>query len=378
MTDLFEADVATTTTSLDLRRLQRQKRRATRRKWALVMVSVGLVLFAFGGSIAYNFLQDTFSSDVAAGADDYEGLGQGQVQVIVEPGDTGAQIAETLYADGVVASVEAFTAEYTANPDSQNIMPGYYIMQREMKAQYALTLLLDPNNRELRKITIPEGKTLAYYYQKIADLTGASIDDVQAAATDTEAIGLPAEAGGNLEGWLFPATYEFNPGTTPTAVMQEMIKQTVSVLNSNGVAPADYERILTIASLVEKEAKLPEDRPLIAGVIYNRLNADWKLEFDSTVKYVAPSEGVFTSDEDRNTDSPYNTYKYPGLPPGPIAAPGAASIEAAVAPAQHDYFYFVTVNLTTGETAYATTFQEHQANVQRLQQWVRDNQSTDG
>ena len=104
-----------------------------------------------------------------------------------------------------------------------------------------------------------------------------------------------------------------------------------------------------------------------------KLAVDMPLGLDSTVKYIAPSEGVFTSEEDRASDSPYNTYKVVGLPPGPIASPGDASLEAAVSPADTGYLYFATVNLDTGETKYATTYTDHQKNVKELQQWVRDN-----
>ncbi len=372
MTDLFEAET-TTTTSLDLRRLQRQKRRATRRKWALVLVSLGLVLVAMGGSIAYNFVQGALEKE-DVGVADYEGLGQGTIQVEIKPGDTGAMIAQTLYDNDVVASVQAFTKVYSDSADAQGIKPGFYFMQRQMKAEYALALLLDSNNRDLRKINVPEGKTLPFYFQKIADLTGATVDEVKAAAEDTEKLGLPAEANGNLEGWLFPATYEFNPGVTPTAVLQAMVKKTIDVLDAQGVAPENRQTILTIASLVEMEAKLPEDRPLIAGVIYNRLDQGWKLELDSTVKYVSPdTEGAFITNDEKAIDSPYNTYMYAGPPPAPISGAGESSIAAAVAPASHDYMFFVTVNLHTGETAYAATISDHQKNVQQMRAWIDAN-----
>lgn len=371
MTDLFEAET-TTTTSLDLRRVQRLKRRARRRKWALVFIAVGLVLTALAGSYAYNFVTTTFERDSTQVAD-YEGLGQGLVQVVIEPGDTGANIAATLYSAGVVASEQAFIQAARANPDSSGIKPGFYFMAREMKAEYALLALLDPNNRDLRKITIPEGKTLPYYYEKIASLTGYTLDEVKAAAEDTAALGLPAEANGNLEGWLFPSTYNFNPGVTPSDVLRTMVETTIKTLDDKGVAPADRLRVLTVASLVEMEAGLDVDRPLIAGVIYNRLARDMLLQIDATVKYIAPSEGPFVSAADKEIDSPYNTYLYAGLPPGPIAAAGAASIDAAITPASHNYFYYVTVNLETRETRYATTFEEHLKNTQILQQWIAAN-----
>lgn len=373
MTDLFE-DESTTTTSLDMRRLQRKQRRATRRKWTLITSAVGLVLLAVGGSVAYNFVKslEVATTEIA----DYPGAGQGVVQVVVEPGDTGMDIARSLYEAGVVASTQAFIREANNNPDSASIVPGYYFMHKEMKASFAMQSLLDPDNRDLRTITVPEGKKLDTYFQRIATLTEYSVKDVKEAAKNHDAIGLPEAADGQLEGWLFPSTYEFNPGVTPTDVLSAMVSQTIKQLDKAGVEPEDRERILTIASLVESEAKLDVDRPKIAEVIYNRLKIDKKLELDSTVKYIAPSEGAFTTDADRAIDSPYNTYEYTGLPPAPISAPGAASIRAAVNPEPSDNLFFVTVNLATGETAYAETFAEHNDNVAKLRAWVADNRSS--
>lgn len=372
MTDLFEAE-ATTTTSLDLRRLQRSKRRAARRRLTLIVTAVAVVLFAIGGSIAVNFLQgfESTTTEIA----DYDGPGQGNVQVVIESGATGADIAATLYDAGVIASTQAFIIAANDNAESASITPGYYFMHKEMKAEYALEALLDPANRDVRAITIPEGRTLDHYFQAIANLTGTTKEEVQAAAENTEALGLPEEAGGNLEGWLFPSTYEFNPGVTPQEILTKMIAQTVTILDRNGVAPEDRVRILTVASLIEREARLDDDRALISSVIYNRLDIDMKLELDSTVKYLSPSEGVFTSDDERAIDSPYNTYANVGLPPGPIAAPGEASIKAALAPAETDYLFFVTVNLDTGETLYATEYSDHLANVETLRAWVAANQT---
>lgn len=370
MTDLFEAEAATTTT-LDMRRLQRNKRRATRRKWTLVVSAVAIVVFALGASVAYNFV-GTFggtSNEIA----DYEGSGQGTLQIIVNSGDTGSDIATTLHDAGVVASRSAFLKEWNSNPDSQSIVPGYYLMHREMKAEYALQALLDPNNRELRTITVPEGSRLDTFYERIASITGATVDEVKAAAKDTDALGLPKEAGGNLEGWLFPSTYSFNPGVTPTEVLTKMVATTVQMLDKYDVAAKDREKILIVGSLVEKEAKLDEDRPKIASVIYNRLDKEMPLGFDSTLKYVLPDAGKILTAEELATDSPYNTHTNAGLPPGPIASPGEESIAAAVAPADTDYLFFVTVNLDTGETKYAKDYPTHQKYVKELNKWLKEN-----
>ena len=371
MTDLFEAETATTTT-LDLRRLQRNKRRATRRKWTLVVTAVAIVIFALGASTAYNFVGTfkTASSEVA----DYPGEGQGQTQIVVNAGETGSDIATTLHDSGVIASRQAFLEEWNANPDSQSIVPGYYVMQREMKAEYALQSLLDPDNRELRTITVPEGSNLNAFYERIAAITGSTAGEVKTAAQDTEGLGLPAEANGNLEGWLFPAHYEFNPGVTPTEVLTRMVATTVQKLDALGVEPKDRERILTVGSLIEKEAKLDEDRPLIASVIYNRVAQKIPLGLDSTIKYIAPdSKGAFVTAEEKAIKSPYNTYINTGLPPAPIASPGEASIQAAIAPADTNYLFFVTVNLDTGETKYATDYPGHLKNVKILNAWIKAN-----
>jgi len=370
MTDLFEAETATTTT-LDMRRLQRNKRRATRRKWTLVVSAVAIVVFAMGGSIAWNFVK-TFESSGSQIAD-YEGTGQGRIQVIVNPGDTGSDIATTLLDQDVIASRQAFLQEWNANPDSQSVVPGYYFMQREMKAEYALQALLDPGNRDLRSVTIAEGLTADTIYERIAAITESSKDEVEAAAKDTEALGLPAAADGNIEGWLFPAKYEFNPGVTPTEALKRMVSQTVQTLDDYGVPEGDREDILTVASLVEKEAKLDEDRPLIASVIYNRLKTDMTLGLDSTLKYYIKDAGATLTADQLASDNPYNTYKNTGLPPGPIASPGAASIEAALEPAKTKYTFFVTVNLDTGETKYAEDYPTFLKYKKEYQKWAKAN-----
>jgi UPF0755 protein len=372
MTDLFEADAATTT-SLDLRRAQRDQRRRERRWRTLMVTAVALVLLSLGSAVGWSFLQAI--KPKANGVADFPGYGQGQVEVVIAQGDLGSDIATKLYEAGVVASKSAFLLDLTANPaDGQKITPGYYVLPKQMKAHYALLALLDNAYKREISITIPEGQNLAFILDKIAALTGASLDEVKAAAADTQAIGLPPEAKGNLEGWLFASTYKFNPDVKPTDVLSTMIKTTIKTLKDQNVVEADWLKVLTIASLVEKEAGLDVDRPLIASVIYNRLKANSPLELDSTVKFAVGSNGsVFTSAADRQSDSPYNTYKVTGLPPGPIASPGEKSIEAAVSPAETNYFFFVTVNLVSKETKYAVTFADHQKNVTELQKWMAAN-----
>jgi len=372
MTDLFEIEAPTTTTSLELRRLQREERRRRRRLRTLAASAVALVIFALGASIAWSFVQALRPppNEVA----DYTGVGQGMVQIVINPGEDGRAIADTLLENGVIASTGAFILEWNDNQDAARlIQPGYYLLQREMKAEYALQYLMDPDRRLVTNITIPEGWTEAKILDRVASVTGYSLEEVQTIAANTDALGLPEEAGGNLEGWLFPVTYNFNPGVNPTDVLAEMVSTTVSMLEDKGVPRDQWEHTLTVASIVEREAKIDSDRPLVASVVENRLKSGMPLELCSTVNYFTGRPGIPTPAE-LQTANPYNTYINVGLPPGPIASPGEASIDAAITPAQTDYLFFATVNLLTGETRFAATFAEHLQNVEILRQWCRDNE----
>src|SRR5690606_38849682 len=155
------------------------------------------------------------------------GAGQGIVQVIVESGESGADIAQTLYDAGVVASTQAFILEANQHAYASRLVPGYCGMQQVMTPAYAILALLDTDDRDLQRLTMPDGRTLETYYQRIADLTQYPIEEVRAAAEDTDALGLPPEANGNLEGWLFPSTYQFNPGVHPKDVLAQMVRTTI-------------------------------------------------------------------------------------------------------------------------------------------------------
>ena len=190
---------------------------------------------------------------------------------------------------------------------------------------------------------------------------------------------LPEQAGGDVEGWLFPSTYEFDKDTSAVAQLNAMITMTTDELKKAKVPQDRWERTLIVASIVEGESGAA-DRGKVARVIENRL-ADVNgptvgmLNMDSTVHYVFQERGkAGTTDEMRNSDSPYNTYKHTGLPPGPINNPGAEAIEAAGHPDEGDWLFFVTVDPDSGETKFATTQREHDNNVKEFEQWCADNQ----
>lgn len=308
-----------------------------------------------------------------AAADDYPGPGQGEVEVVIPDGATGVQMGQVLVDAGVVLTKGAFVDAYTANPDAGGIQPGTYRMAMEMRAVDAVTRLLDPQYRVQTKVTIPEGYSVTQILDKLSSVAAVSVEDLQSAMADTVATGLPAEAGGSYEGWLFASTYTFEPGTAPAQMIAAMVAQTVSVLDARGVAAADRQRVLTMASLVEEEARSPEDRAKVARAIQNRLDIGMKLDIDASVAYGAGKPGTELTDADMDADTPYNLYLRTGLPPTPIAAPSEVSIDAVLNPADGPWLWWVAVNLDTGETKFAETYAEHQQNVAELRAWQAAN-----
>ncbi|WP_299036588.1 endolytic transglycosylase MltG [uncultured Pseudokineococcus sp.] len=351
---------------------RRRGGRGVRRAVTAVVLVLALALVAGAGLVGWNFLRPLLDREDAP--TDFAGPGTGEVQVQVEQGDTGQAIGETLVEAGVVQSVGAFVSAAAAEPESASIQPGTYALREEMSAAGALDLLLSPAARVDLQVQLIEGLRAEAALAQIAADTGLPVEELRAAGSDP-AVTLPAEAEGNLEGYLFPATYTFEPDVTPVEVIATMVSRAEQGLVEGGIPPERWHRTMTVASLVEAEASREEDRPRVARVIENRVGIDMPLQFDTTVDYATGKRGVTTTDEDRATDSPYNTYVYPGLPPGPINSPGDSAIAAASAPAEGPWLYFVAVDPSTGETRFAETFEEHSVNVRLFQQWLRDNPS---
>jgi UPF0755 protein len=273
--------------------------------------------------------------------------------------------------DGVVASVRPFVKAAEANPASTSIAPGLYGLRHHMSGKAALDLLLKPSSRLVSRVTLPEGLTGKQTLQRLADGTGVPIDQLQAAAADPAALGLPAYANGMLEGFLFPATYDFEPGTTPQDMLKAMVARTVQTLDQLGI-PADQRLgVLTEASIVQAESGSAADMPKVARVLDNRLADGTPLQLDTTVNYANGKSGVTTTAQDRANPSPYNTYVHTGLPPGAISNPGEDALKAVLHPADGNWKFFVVVNPDTGETRFAATAEEHAANVKLFQQWLQ-------
>lgn len=350
---------------------RKSARRRQRGRRTLVLL-VALVLVVGAGAVAFSYLRTTLLGP--GESDDFAGPGEGKVTVVVHPGDSGRTIADSLVKAGVVKTPQVFTDAVEDHPDGASLQPGYYAMQRQMTGQGALELMLDPKTRTVPKATIREGLWASEVYAALSKATGTPVKEYQAAAKDPQAIGLPAQAKGNVEGWLFPSTYEFEPGATATTQLKTLVAKAKSELTKLGVKPERYQRVLTVASIVEAEVSKPADRAKVARVIENRLAADMPLQMDSTVHYAVRKRGtVTTTDAQRATKSPYNTYLVKGLPPGPINSPGASSMQAAVKPADGPWLYFVAVNPQTGETRFNTTLEGHQKDVAAFQAWCQAN-----
>ncbi len=209
-----------------------------------------------------------------------------------------------------------------------------------------------PPPRVVARLTIPEGFTVKQIAARLGDLGVFSADEFLAAAAagDYQVPLLPPEQAGNLEGLLFPKTYDITEGMRPRDLVQRLLDQfaleaaAVDFQRSRELGISPYQALI-VASLIEREVVVEEERPLVAAVIYNRLRAGMKLQIDATVQYALPQWKERLTYEDLKVESPYNTYLHPGLPPAPICNPGKPSLEAALAPASVDYLYYVA----TGE-----------------------------
>jgi UPF0755 protein len=220
-----------------------------------------------------------------------------------------------------------------------------------------------------RRLTFREGLTVAEMAQVFEERGFGSAADFRAAAGNAALIHDLDPAAQDLEGYLFPETYALPRGTTAAAVVAQMVEGfknalTPEIRGNASAAGLSIRQLVTLASLVEKETGTPVERPLVAAVYSNRMRIGMGMQADPTVIYALQKAGKYDGNlrrDDLQFDSPYNTYRYAGLPPGPIAAPGKASLEAAAKPADVDYLYFVSKN--DGSHVFATTLDEHNKNV---------------
>jgi len=332
----------------------------------VLLVALGLVVGT--GAVAVSVLWPVVTGFSAS--NDYSGSGSGAVSVVVHSGDASRTIGAALQKAGVVKTAKAFGDAAAGNSRSGSIQPGTYALHRKMSAAAAVAMLLDPANRTVPTVTIREGLWTVETIRILAAATGRPLVDYQAALATPATLGLPVAARGSAEGYLFPSTYEFAADATAAEQLHTMVAKSLETLNSLAVPPDKMARVMTIASIVEAEASDRPDRPKVARVIENRLARKMPLQLDTTVSFVARLRGkAGTTNAQRASRSPYNTYLVAGLPPGPIDSPGLSSIQAAIQPTPGPWIYFVAVNPETGETRFAVTATGHAANVKLFQKW---------
>lgn len=355
--------------------------RKRRRKGWIIALSIVAVLLA-GGAAGASWAWGNYETQIrkVMGWEipiDYEGSGHGEASIIIRSGDGGEEIAASLAKAGVTKTPQAFYKLLLVQDPQVVFFPGHYLLKKEMSAQAALDALQDPANKVETSVLIKEGEMIGQTMAALSKGTGIPLADFEAAAADPTVYGVPAEAP-SLEGYLFPARYNFEPDATAASILQTLVNRTFQSLDAAGVAPADRHRVLTMAALIQREAgSNKEDFYKVSRVFHNRLDAGWLLQSDATVAYGADTtHTVWTTPADRaDTSNRYNTYTHPGLPIGPIGAAGDLAIDAALHPADGPWFFFVTVNFETGETVFSVTNAEHDRAVEQMRKWCRDTKS---
>ncbi|MCG0315080.1 MAG: endolytic transglycosylase MltG [Calditerricola sp.] len=279
-------------------------------------------------------------------------------RITIEPGWSTARIADYLEAEGLVRNAAYFRWRAADKP----LKAGTYDIPANLSVGQLIALLAEGRTvREWVTVTIPEGWTLEQIANRVAELgiadRAAFFQALAAAKPPAGVEGKLPPGNRRLEGYLYPDTYRLLKGDDANDLVALMRQRFDRVVRELAIPPHRLHEVVTIASMVEREAKRPEERRRIAGVIYNRLKKGMKLQIDATVQYALGTHKERLLYEDLKIDSPYNTYRYPGLPPGPIAAPGRDALQAALHPEQHDFYYYVA--RPDGSHVFSKTYEEH-------------------
>jgi len=324
----------------------RSRRRGRGRTAGMIALVVVLAVLAGVGIEGFR-LYSKYKSDHL----NWNDAGYGRVLVRVPVGASSYSIAPELVSLGVIGAAEPFEDAAKASSNPTGLQPGVFVMRKHMGAAQAWALLLNPKSRDQQVATIPDGLRYTRILPLLAKDSGIPLSKFQSAIKDISALGLPSFADGNPEGYLYPATYDIQPGTTALQILQMAVHQfTVEAGQLNLAAAAQQaqfteQQVVTEASLLEAEVG-PKYYAQVARVLDNRLNANMPLELDSTVAYATGDYSYNLSASQLQVNSPYNTFIHDGLPPGPIDSPDAAAISAVLhpSPSTDDWLYFVTVN----------------------------------
>lgn len=332
-------------------------------KWLLVALALAAVVAAVISYHAYRSVDEPFKA--------YE---ETEVFFTVERGASGARIAEGLEEKGIVADRRLFLAALRLRSGERGtIKAGEYRFAEPLSTIQVLDRLVAGDVYTF-PVTIPEGLTFLETAEHLARLgLGEESRLREAFEEGREAVADLDPVATNLEGYLYPTTYRFSRSVQPGEVTRTMVAQFKQIFGELRRARAKElgltpRQVVTLASVIEKETGVPEERPLIGSVFLNRLGRGMPLQSDPTIIYALKLEGRYhgnLSKSDLDLDSPYNTYRFPGLPPGPIASPGEASIDAVLFPADSSYLYFVSKN--DGSHQFSSTYAEHIDAVRKYQ-----------
>ncbi|MEN9751768.1 MAG: hypothetical protein RLZZ600_815 [Actinomycetota bacterium] len=347
--------------------------RRLKRKGVIAIVATASALVFLGAAGTALYSTGTLSSILHPIAD-YDTTTGDAVDFVIADGDSGETIANNLAKAKIVKSFDAFYKLILKTEPDPIFIPGVYSMKANMRAKDALAALLDPATRQVNQVTLPEGMLVSKMLPVLASKTKIPLADFEAAVKDPQALGLPKQAL-NVEGYLFPATYSFSPNMTAVEIIKQMVARTFTALDKAGVPAADQFRVITLASLIQKEAGSTKDMYKVSRVFQNRLIPDlWStglLESDATVAYGSGNTHRWetTVAERADTSNVYNTYVHPGPLRAPISNPGEDAIDAALHPVAGKWLFFVAVNLETGETVFSETLAQHEAAVKISQAW---------
>lgn len=290
-----------------------------------------------------------------------------EVEVIIKEGMNLTQIANLLEEKGVIDDAFIFRLYVQQQGKEKNLLPGTYELITGSEFEVVLNKIISGEKQIIYKLTIPEGFIVNQIKERILqDIPFIENEELESASNISNYTSYEFLKGmASLEGFLFPKTYDVTIDYSALNIIEMMLTQFQLEIQTLDWSYADqngysHYGILKIASLIEREAYIAEERELISAVIHNRLKIDMLLQVDATVRYALNKwDGIVTFD-DLEIESPYNTYKYTGLPPTPICNPGLASLEAALNPADADYLYYVVIDENTHEHKFSNTLEEHE------------------
>jgi UPF0755 protein len=305
----------------------------------------------------------------------FKGEGEGQIQVSIPNGAGISEIGDVLEREGVISSGFFFELRARLAGAGEDLKAGDYELREEMSYSAALDALAAGGlPARVVNVTIPEGRARSEVAPIVED---AGLEGNYEQATESSRLIDPADYGAedaeSLEGFLFPATYELKPSATVDDVVEKQLQafgrefRKVDMSEAEAAGLSEYD-VLTIASMVERETLVPKERPVVASVIYNRLEVGEPLGIDATTRFAVDNWTDPLTQSELAIDSPYNTRENAGLPPGPIGSPGADSIEAAANPDDTDFLFYVVKPGTCGEHQFTETSEEFEAAVAEYDQ----------